>query len=201
MKLICERSSMPVETAEKNGVLYIEGIFMQAERKNRNGRIYEKAILERAVDKYVNEQVKTRRALGEMDHPDGPSVNLSRASHLIESLVWKGNDVIGKAKVLETTEGKNLSAFIKGGVQLGVSSRGMGSLVQREGVDYVGSDFFLSTVDVVQDPSAPSAFVNGIMEGVEWVLQGSTWVPKKTAQKQSMSAKVLALESFLARLT
>ena len=147
----------------------IEGIFAQAESKNRNGRIYPKNVMERAVDKYVTEQVSKGRAVGELNHPDGPSINLDKVSHLITKLEWNGNDVVGKARILETPMGKIVQGLLEGGVQLGVSTRGMGSLVERNGVMYVKEDFHLATVDIVQDPSAPNAFVNGIMEGVEWV--------------------------------
>ena len=148
---------------------FIEGVFMQSEAKNRNGRIYPKPIMEKAVDKYVTDQVKTKRSVGELNHPDGPTVNLDKVSHLIESLDWKGNDVVGKARILETPMGMIVKGLLDGGVQLGVSTRGMGSLENKNGVMYVKDDFMLNTVDIVQDPSAPTAFVNGLMEGVEWV--------------------------------
>ena len=174
MKLIAEYNENNIECiveAKEDGSKdhFIEGVFMQSEQKNRNGRIYPKAIMEKAVDKYVEEQVKTKRAVGELNHPDGPTVNLDKVSHLIESLDWDGNDVVGKARILETPMGNIVKGLLDGGVQLGVSTRGMGSLEQRNGVMYVKDDFMLNTVDIVQDPSAPTAFVNGIMEGVEWV--------------------------------
>ena len=155
------------EDGEKKYV--IEGIFMQAESKNRNGRVYPKAIMERAVSKYVTEQVSKKRAVGELNHPEGPTVNLDKVSHLITALQWEGNDVVGKAQILDTPMGKIVQGLLEGGVQLGVSTRGMGSLVNRNGVAYVGEDYHLATVDIVQDPSAPDAFVNGIMEGVDWI--------------------------------
>lgn len=174
MKLIAEYNDQNIEvlTEAKEGGgknYYIEGIYMQSEQKNRNGRIYPKAVMEKAVDKYVTEQVKTGRAVGELNHPDGPTVNLDKVSHKIESLDWKGNDVVGKARILETPMGQIVKGLLDGGVQLGVSTRGMGSLEERAGVMYVKDDFMLNTVDIVQDPSAPTAFVNGIMEGVDWV--------------------------------
>ena len=174
MKLIAEYNENNIECiveAKEDGSKdhFIEGVFMQSEQKNRNGRIYPKKIMESAVDKYVKEQVKTKRAVGELNHPDGPTVNLDKVSHLIESLDWDGNDVVGKARILETPMGNIVKGLLDGGVQLGVSTRGMGSLEQRNGVMYVKDDFMLNTVDIVQDPSAPTAFVNGIMEGVEWV--------------------------------
>jgi|TARA_B110000967_G_C18886821_1_gene564535 hypothetical protein len=174
MKLITEYTENDVQCiVEKNAQgekkFVIEGIFMSAEQKNRNGRIYPKQIMERAVDKYVKEQVSQKRAVGELNHPEGPTVNLDKVSHLITDLQWEGNDVVGKAQILDTPMGRIVKGLLEGGVQLGVSTRGMGSLENRNGVMYVKDDFMLNTVDIVQDPSAPSAFVNGIMEGVDWV--------------------------------
>jgi hypothetical protein len=173
MKLLtehCEEIEYLVE--EKNGTKnrYIKGIFMQSEKQNRNGRIYSKDVLMSAVDRYVNEQVKTGRSVGELNHPPTPQINLDKVSHLITELTWEGNNVIGKAKVLDTPMGKIVNGLIDGGVYLGVSSRGMGSLKEKNGKKYVGEDFILSTVDIVQDPSAQEAFVEGIMEGVEWIV-------------------------------
>jgi hypothetical protein len=158
-------------TEEKNGKknTVIEGVFMQADKKNRNGRIYPRPIMESAVNKYVTEQVSKGRAVGELNHPDGPTINLDKVSHRITELKWDGNNVMGKALVLDTPMGQIVKGLVEGGCQLGVSSRGMGTLVNRNGVNVVGKDFMLATVDIVQDPSAPEAFVNGIMEGVEWV--------------------------------
>jgi len=155
------------ENGEKNYV--IEGVFAQADKKNRNGRVYPKAIMESAVNKYVTEQVSKKRAVGELNHPEGPTVNLDKVSHLITDLKFEGNDVVGKAQILDTPMGKIVKGLLEGGVQLGVSTRGMGSLEQRNGTMYVREDFILNTVDIVQDPSAPGAFVNGVMEGVEWI--------------------------------
>jgi hypothetical protein len=174
MKLITEYTENDVQCiVEKNAQgekkFVIEGIFMSAEQKNRNGRIYPKQIMERAVNKYVKEQVSQKRAVGELNHPEGPTVNLDKVSHLITDLQWEGNDVVGKAQILDTPMGRIVKGLLEGGVQLGVSTRGMGSLENRNGVMYVKDDFMLNTVDIVQDPSAPSAFVNGIMEGVDWV--------------------------------
>lgn len=175
MKLITEHldNSVSYITEEKNGKknTIIEGIFMQAESKNRNGRIYPRAVMESAVNKYVTEQVSRGRAVGELNHPDGPTINLDKVSHRITELNWDGNNVMGKALVLDTPMGQIVKGLVEGGVQLGVSSRGMGSLVQKNGVAMVGEDFILATVDIVQDPSAPEAFVNGIMEGVEWIWE------------------------------
>jgi hypothetical protein len=174
MKLIAEYNDHNIEVIteakESGGKNYfIEGVFMQAEQKNRNGRIYPKAIMEKAVDKYVKEQVNSKRAVGELNHPEGPTVNLDKVSHLIEALDWQNNDVVGKARILDTPNGQIVKGLLDGGVQLGVSTRGMGSLEQKNGVMVVKDDFILNTVDIVQDPSAPTAFVNGIMEGVEWI--------------------------------
>ena len=142
---------------------------MQAEQKNRNGRIYPKPIMEKALAKYNNEQVSKGRAVGELNHPEGPTVNLDKVSHKIESLDWKGNDVVGKATILDTPMGKIVKGLLDGGVQLGVSTRGMGSLERGNEAMIVKGDFLLNAVDIVQDPSAPSAFVNGVMEGVDWI--------------------------------
>ena len=174
MKLIAEYTDHKLEvltekTQSGGKRHFIEGVFMQSEAKNRNGRVYPKAIMEKAVDRYVTEQVKTGRAVGELNHPEGPTINLDKVSHIIEGLDWKDNDVVGKARILETPMGNIVKGLLEGGVRLGVSTRGMGSLEEKNGVMYVKDDFYLSTVDIVQDPSAPTAFVNGIMEGVEWV--------------------------------
>jgi len=183
MKLIAEYNDNNLEVlteakADGGKNFFIEGIFMQSEQKNRNGRIYPRSVMEGAVDKYVTEQVSTKRAVGELNHPDGPTVNLDKVSHLIESLDWDGNDVVGKARILNTPMGKIVEGLLEGGVQLGVSTRGMGSLEERNGTMYVKDDFILNTVDIVQDPSAPTAFVNGIMEGVEWIWNNGVIEPQ-----------------------
>jgi len=174
MKLITEYKETDVqcivekkEDGTKTHV--IEGIFAMAESKNRNGRIYPQSIMENAVSKYVDEQVSKNRAVGELNHPDGPTVNLDKVSHLITDLKMEGKNVMGKARILDTPMGNIVKGLLEGGVQLGVSTRGMGSLEQRNGTMYVKDDFMLNTIDIVQDPSAPNAFVNGIMEGVDWV--------------------------------
>ena len=173
MKLITEHSDNIEYMIEKNDAgikqYRIEGVFAQAEKKNRNGRVYGKGILEGAVGKYIQEQVNENRAVGELNHPNGPTINLDRVSHRITDLRFEGNDVVGNALILDTPMGKIVKGLLEGGVKLGVSTRGMGSLERRNDANYVKEDFQLSTVDIVQDPSAPSAFVNGIMEGVEWV--------------------------------
>jgi len=174
MKLITEFTENNVqcivEKKEDGSKSYaIEGVFAVAESQNRNGRIYPKPVMEKAVDKYVTEQVKAGRAVGELNHPDGPTVNLDKVSHKIEALDWDGDNVVGKARILDTPMGQIVKGLLEGGVQLGVSTRGMGSLERKGDAMHVKDDFILNTVDIVQDPSAPGAFVNGIMEGVEWV--------------------------------
>ena len=174
MKLIAEYTEQNiqclVEAKEDGSKSYtIEGVFAQAEQKNRNGRIYPKMIMENAVKKYAKEQVATKRAVGELNHPDGPTVNLDKVSHLITDLKVEDNNVMGKATILGTPMGEIVKGLLEGGVQLGVSTRGMGSLEKRGDAMYVKDDFMLNTIDIVQDPSAPGAFVNGIMEGVDWI--------------------------------
>ena len=190
MKLIAEYNEQNIECivkAKEDGTKnhFIEGVFMQSEAKNRNGRIYPKAIMEGAVDKYVTEQVSQNRAVGELNHPEGPTVNLDKVSHKITELSWKGNDVVGKAQVLDTPMGNIVKGLLEGGVQLGVSTRGMGSLEEKNGIMFVKDDFVLNTVDIVQDPSAPTAFVNGIMEGVEWVWNNGVIEPQVIEQMET----------------
>ena len=173
MKLIREEiETVEVLTEEKNGKkhFYISGPFLQGDVKNRNGRIYESRILAKEVKRYNEEYINKGRAMGELGHPDGPTVNLDRVSHKITRLEQDGSNFIGRAKILETPMGRIASALLSDGVTLGVSSRGMGSLENRNGINYVGEDFMLATAaDIVADPSAPDAFVQGIMEGKEWV--------------------------------
>jgi hypothetical protein len=183
MKLITEHTdninyfSESTETGEKKFI--IDGVFMQAEQVNRNRRVYPKSVLEKAVRKYVTEYVNKGRAVGELNHPEGPSINLDKVSHRITDLSWNGNDVIGKALILNTPMGKIVKGLLEGGCQLGVSSRGMGTVANRNGQTMVNDDFVLSTVDIVQDPSAPSAFVNGIMESVDWSFDGKNFIANK----------------------
>ena len=215
MKLITEYVEQELEViaeAKKDGSknYFIEGVFMQSNQKNKNGRVYEKKTLEKAIEKYVNEQVKTGRAVGELNHPEGPTVNLDKVSHKINELRWQGSDVVGKASILKTPMGQIVEGLLEGGVKLGVSSRGMGSLVQKNGAQYVGDDFMLSTVDIVQDPSAPSAFVNGVMEGVEWVwdngliqrkdLEEIETEIKSATRVQLPEAEIKAFKNFLSKL-
>lgn len=168
---------------------YIEGVFAMAETKNRNGRIYPRSVMESAIESYDTDQVKRGRAVGELNHPEGPTVNLDKVSHVIESLRWDGNNVIGKAKLLETPMGSIAKSLLEGGVQLGVSTRGMGSLEQRNGENYVGKDFRLAAVDIVQDPSAQEAYVNSIYENMDWVYDASVgiWIQKEEVKYRTIN--------------
>ena len=189
MKLITEQIEDVKLVTEGTGddkKLYIEGVFLQSELKNRNGRMYPFSVLEKEVSRYNEEYVKNKRALGELGHPDGPTVNLDRVSHRITSLKAEGNNFIGKAQILDTPMGKIAKSLLGEGVQLGVSSRGMGSIDKREDVNVVMDDFMLATAaDIVADPSAPDAFVNGIMEGKEWVWNNGILKETKVAKYQS----------------
>ena len=173
MKLITEQavqSEFLIEEIDGTKNYKIKGIFLQADIKNRNGRVYPKEILEKEVSRYNREFINKRRAFGELGHPDGPVVNLERVSHMITDLHPDGQNFVGEAKIMDTPYGKIVKNLINEGAQLGVSSRGMGSLVRRSGVNEVGRDFYLATAaDIVADPSAPDAFVEGIMEGKDWV--------------------------------
>ena len=175
MKLITESiEDIQILEEEANGkkLLYIEGVFLQADLKNRNGRVYPYSVLEREVGRYNEQYVSAGRALGELGHPDGPTVNLDRVSHKIVSLKAEGSNFIGKAQILNTPMGGIAKSLLESGVKLGVSSRGMGSIEEKNGANYVRDDFMLATAaDIVADPSAPDAFVNGIMEGKEWVWE------------------------------
>ena len=163
------------ENGKKN--YKIKGIFMQADIKNRNGRIYPQEVLEKEVRRYNKDQINNNRAYGELGHPEGPTINLERASHMITKLFPDGKNFIGEAKVLSTPMGKIVENLLDDGAKLGVSSRGMGSLNQKNGANYVRDDFYLATAaDIVADPSAPNAFVQGIMEGKEWVWNHGTLV-------------------------
>ena len=204
MKLITESiEDIRILTEEKDGEkhLYIEGVFLQSEIKNRNGRIYPFDVLNKEVERYSEEYVKAGRALGELGHPDGPTVNLDRVSHKITSLKAEGNNFMGKARILDTPMGKIAKSLLGEGVKLGVSSRGMGSLKEENGVKYVSGDFMLATAaDIVADPSAPDAFVNGIMEGKEWVWEGGLLREKQIQElKKSIdnSSRVTLEENML----
>lgn len=213
MKLIKEHTEevkLIVEEAKgtKEKQYFIEGVFLQANLKNRNGRMYPQEIMQKEVDRYNKEYVSKNRAFGELGHPDSPTINLDRVSHLIKSLKLEGNNFIGRAKIMDTPYGKIVKSLIDEGAQLGVSSRGMGSLVSKNGVQLVQDDFMLATAaDIVADPSAPDAFVEGVMEGAEWVYNASTksWmmaeqlrsdIRKMTAQNVAES-KARMFETFL----
>jgi len=214
MKLITESiEDIQILTEEKDGkkTLYIEGVFLQSEIKNRNGRIYPFDVLNKEVERYSEEYVKAGRALGELGHPDGPTVNLDRVSHKITSLKAEGNNFMGKARILDTPMGTIAKSLLGEGVKLGVSSRGMGSLKEDNGVKYVSDDFMLATAaDIVADPSAPDAFVNGIMEGKEWVWEGGLLRERQiqemkkeidNASKVELEEKMLqAFDKFLSNL-
>lgn len=214
MKLITEHNEelnyITEATDKGEKQVYIEGIFMQGDKKNRNGRVYPMSVLKPAVEKYINEQVKKGRAVGELNHPDGPTVNLDKVSHRITDLRIEGSNVIGKALILDTPMGKIVKGLVEGGCQLGVSSRGMGTLERREGAMYVKEDFMLSTVDIVQDPSAPEAFVNGIMEGVDWVWDNGILKAqeiekyeteiKRASKSELAEAQIRVFQDFLSKL-
>lgn len=173
INLVCEE-----DASGKKG-FRIEGIFMQAEKVNRNGRRYPRNTLMNETNRYNEKYVKKNRALGELGHPEGPTVNLERVSHLITDLDFDGDNIVGKAKILETPYGKIVQNLIEGGAKVGVSSRGMGSLKSVDGINEVQKDFMLSAVDIVADPSAPDAFVNGIMEGKEWIYENGLFQEKR----------------------
>jgi hypothetical protein len=210
MKLITEHTDdlrYIKEDIDGTRQLAIEGVFMQAEKQNRNGRVYPRDVLEKAVERYQTEQVGSGRAVGELGHPSSPTVNLDRVSHRITELTWDGNNVMGKANVLETPMGQIVRGLMEGDVQLGVSTRGMGSLAERGGKTYVKDDFMLSTVDIVQDPSAPEAFVNGIMENVDWYIdngivraetaEGIQQVIKATPSRRLEEQQIKLFKDFL----
>ena len=158
---------------------FIEGVFMQSDVKNKNGRIYPKNTLAKETGRYITEYVNKGRALGELNHPTGPTVNLDRVSHIVKELHEDGKNVYGKAKVLDTPMGKIVKNLIDEGAQLGVSTRGMGSLKSKNGYQEVQEDFMLAAIDIVADPSAPNAFVNGIMEGREWIFNNGIWAERQ----------------------
>ena len=192
MKLISEFNDQELnfitEGKDDEKKYVIEGIFAQANNKNRNGRIYPREVMSSAIGKYNRDQVAPGRAVGELNHPEGPTVNLDKVSHKIDNLVLEGNDVMGKATILNTPMGEVVKGLLDGGVKLGVSTRGMGSLEQRNNAMVVKPDFMLNAIDIVQDPSAPGAFVNGVMEGVEWVWHNGIIVAK-TIEKMETEIK------------
>ena len=206
MKLITEMyDDFQILTEGKNGKdMKIQGVFMQAETKNRNGRVYPFGVLEKEVNRYNKELVEKKRAFGELGHPDGPTVNLDRVSHLIEELVPEGKNIIGKAKILDTPNGKIVKELLNAGAKLGVSSRGMGTLEKRGNANYVGKDFYLATAgDIVADPSAPEAFVEGIMEGKEWIWDNGILRESEVARIHRLASankQAEAFETFLSKL-
>ena len=214
MKLIKEiTESVSYLTEEKNGKkeLFIEGPFLVAEAVNRNKRMYKEESMRREVNRYTEEYVTKNRAFGELGHPDTPSINLDRVSHLIVGLRQEGNKWIGKAKILETPMGNIARSLIEGGAQLGVSSRGMGSLKIVNGINVVQDDFYLATAaDIVADPSAPGAFVQGIMEGKEWMLVNGVWTEQqfdeakteivRASPKQIEQVSLRIFENFIKKL-
>ena len=214
MKLIKELvESVNYLTEEKDGkkTLYIEGPFLVAETKNKNNRIYKEDVMRKEVHRYTEEYINKNRAFGELGHPDTPSINLDRVSHLNVGLRQEGNVWIGKAKILETPMGNIARSLIEGGAQLGVSSRGMGSLKTIDGVNVVQGDFYLATAaDIVADPSAPGAFVQGIMEGKEWMLVDGVWTEmqheqaikqiRQASRKEIEAVSLQIFENFLKKL-
>jgi hypothetical protein len=216
MKLITEVvEDINILTEETNGkkTHFIEGIFLQSNLQNRNGRVYPKEIMQKEVERYNESYVKSNRALGELGHPDGPSINLDRVSHMIVSLKEDGDNYIGKAKLMDTPMGNIAKGLIEGGAKLGVSSRGMGTLkANKDGINEVQNDFYLATAaDIVADPSAPDAFVQGIMENKEWVVVNGVWTEqacdmskkyiKKASKKQLEEAKLQVFQRFLSHLS
>jgi hypothetical protein len=216
MKLITEVHDQDIEfvtEAKEDGGKnhYIKGIFMMGEIKNRNGRMYPMNILLKEVKRYNTEYVEQKRAFGELGHPTGPTINLDRVSHLITELYQDGTNIIGKAKIMETPMGVIVKNLMSEGARLGVSSRGMGSLQQKNGMNMVQPDFQLATAaDIVADPSAPEAFVEGIMEGVDWLQINDRWVPqyidetrkeiRRVSKADLKEAKIKAFEKFLKQL-
>ena len=214
MKLICEvNEEIEVLTEEKNGQrqYFIEGTFLQGDIKNRNGRVYEFKMLKDKVDQYRREFVEAKRAFGELGHPEGPTINLERVSHMIMELHPDGKNFYGKAKITDTPYGKIVKNLIDEGAKLGVSSRGVGSLEEKNGASYVKDDFRLSTAaDIVADPSAPEAFVRGVMEGRELIYENGLLVAKqaeeirnsikKASARNLEEAKIAAFKRFLGRL-
>lgn len=217
MKLIKEHTEVvnylieeDKETGKKN--YNIEGVFLQADIKNRNGRLYPTEILDKEVKRYVKENVKKNRAYGELGHPDSPTINLDRVSHMIKDLKLEGNDFVGKAKIMDTPYGKIVKSLIDEGASLGVSSRGMGSLkTTKDGTSEVQKDFMLATAaDIVADPSAPDAFVRGVMEGKEWMFVDGKFVEQdidaikssitKATRSQLEEAKLFAFAKFLKKI-
>lgn len=215
MKLITEvTEDIQYISEEKNGKrhLYIEGVFLQSNLTNRNNRSYPKEIMRKEVDRYRTEQIDKKRAMGELGHPEGPTLNLDRVSHMITSLKEDGDNWIGKAKILDTPMGNIVKNLMDEGAQLGVSSRGLGSLKEKNGINEVQDDFVLATAaDIVADPSAPDAFVRGIMENKEWMMVNGIWTERemevaqqiinKSSSRELEEQKLAVFSSFLDRLS
>lgn len=216
MKLITELNENVNCIVEESGDkkrMFIEGVFIQTRRANKNKRIYDKSIMEREVTRYNKELVEKNRAYGELGHPNGPSINLDRVSHLIKSLHFEGDDVIGRAEIVDTPMGQIVKSLIEAGANLGVSTRGLGSTkLNRDGISEVQDDFYLATAaDIVADPSAPDAFVHGIMEGVEWVWDNGIIKPQqveeirnnlhKASKNNLQEAKLQAFQQFMQGLS
>lgn len=209
MKLITEHTDdIQIITEEKEGKksYFIEGVFMQSDIKNRNGRLYPNGVLVKEAMRYNKDFVETNRAMGELGHPEGPQLNLDRVSHIIKEMKIDGKNIWGKAKVMDTPYGKIVKNMIDEGVKFGVSSRGVGSLkTTKDGINEVQNDFNLAAVDIVADPSAPDAFVEGVMEGKEWVWENGNWrqleairqTIKRTPKRNLDEAKLQALNAFL----
>ena len=213
IKEVVESTKLVVEEKLGKGKTYfIEGVFLQSELQNRNGRMYPESIMDKEVGRYLKEYVKQNRAYGELGHPDSPSINLDRVSHLIVDLRKEGTNYIGKAKILDTPMGQIAKGLLDGGANLGVSSRALGSLkMNNEGINVVQDDFMLSTAaDIVADPSAPDAFVRGIMESKEWTFVDGKFVEKnieevrsfikKTSSRSLEEAKIIAFQHFLSKI-
>jgi hypothetical protein len=215
MKLITELTEDVKYIKENIGngekIYFIEGVFMQSDVKNRNGRIYPQNTLLKECKRYITEYVDKGRAMGELNHPSGPTVNLDRVSHIIKQLHEDGKNVYGKAKVLDTPMGRIVKNLIDEGAQLGVSTRGMGSLRAKNGYQEVQEDFMLAAIDIVADPSAPNAFVNGIMEGREWIFENGLWQERdheravqliKTSSKRDLSKNIVKVfENYFKKMS
>ena len=203
-------SELNEETGKKSH--FIEGVFLQSNLKNRNGRMYPKEVMQKEVARYTAESIDKKRAYGELGHPDGPTVNLDRVSHMIVGLKEEGDNYIGRAKILDTPMGRIVKELIGEGASLGVSSRGLGSLKERNGVNEVQEDFMLATAaDIVADPSAPDAYVQGIMENKEWTFVNGIWQEKELEESKAMiraastkeleAVKLQVFENFLSKLS
>jgi hypothetical protein len=209
MKLITEHTDdIQIITEEKDGkkAYFIEGVFMQSDIKNRNGRVYPNGVLVKEAMRYNKEFVESNRAMGELGHPEGPQLNLDRVSHIIKEMKVDGKNIWGKAKVMDTPYGKIVKNMIDEGVKFGVSSRGVGSLkTTKDGINEVQNDFNLAAVDIVADPSAPDAFVEGVMDGKDWVYENGNWrqveaikqTIKRTSKRNLEEAKLQAFNAFL----